>query len=107
VLVARYGVLVACDLCSWLGMGCCWVETRGWGPKTGLGGSERVLVGRGGALVGLNAVLWVERGCRWVWWVQNGWWWVEMRGRGSKRELGCCKLRLGVEIRVWGVETRG
>ena len=45
MLVARYGVLVARDVCSWLGMGCCWVEMRGWGPKTGLGGSERVLVG--------------------------------------------------------------
>ena len=40
----------------------CWVETRGWAPKTGLGGSEQVLVSRERVLMGLNAVLGVERG---------------------------------------------
>ena len=49
-------------MCSWLSMGCCWVETRGWAPKTGLGGSEQVPVSRERVLMGLNAVLGVERG---------------------------------------------
>jgi hypothetical protein len=77
-------------VCSWLGIGCCWVETRGWGPKTGLGGSRR---GPGGSKRSAGGREGVKVG-------------VVGPKRGSKRELGGHKRRLGVQTWWWG-EIRG
>ena len=52
MLVAHYGVLVAHDVCSWLGMG--------------VAGSRRMAGARKRVLVGLNGFWWVERGSWWV-----------------------------------------
>ena len=81
MLAARNGVQVGGNESWWLGRGGWWVETHagglrcmlvaryrvemgGLGPKTGLGGSERVSVGQEAVLVVLNVALGVERGCR-------------------------------------------
>ena len=55
----------------WHDTGCQWGQTRGWGPKSGVGGCRRVLVGPKQVVVGVN-----------------GWWWVETRGWESKTGAG-------------------